>query len=505
VAFLNDGNADIDALYDIENLWAGGGDDFVTGNAAANELRGGRGADTLRGLGGNDTLWGQGGNDRIEGGAGSDTAVYSDTTTSVRIDLVQQRVTFPGTSWLSETLVSIENAVGGSGRDRLIGTAGANVLDGGLGADTIDGGVGRDTVSFASHTQGVRINLALQTAGILATGVADTLVSLESATGGAGSDLLYGDGRANALDGGLGNDRIWAGGGNDTVALSLGHDQVAGGAGIDTLAWTPTYDTYYDLTYFFYYYLESGITDQEYDGDLDADLTVDLAAGAAVGGGFDSALASIENITTGVGNDHVIGSAAANRISVGHGANVVDGGGGADTILGSNVESDDIPFYHYFEDVRDRSEVLRGGSGDDRIVGGTTVFGGGGDDTLVAGWARNAMTGGAGADDFVFSDEAEWGGWHSNSAYTQRGQIIDFDGGEGDRLVIDRVDDTAPLPAFAGYVASSEEVDVGEWGIVDGTDFFLCLGVAYGGNDVWNDGLGITVEGNLTESDVIFV
>jgi Ca2+-binding RTX toxin-like protein len=251
----NAGNDSLDGRGGNDTLYGDAGDDSLTGSG--DTLYGGTGADTFVGghgsvlygydggeggvdhisnafrapdtviyewgdlvavldtrafvLDGNDTLWGQGGNDRIEGGAGSDTAVYSDTTASVRIDLVQQRVTFPGTSWLSETLVSIENAVGGSGRDRLIGTAGANVLDGGLGADTIDGGAGRDTVSFASHTQGVRINLALQTAGILATGVADTLVSIESATGGAGSDLLYGDGRANALDGGLGNDRIWAG------------------------------------------------------------------------------------------------------------------------------------------------------------------------------------------------------------------------------------------------------------------------------------------------------
>jgi Ca2+-binding RTX toxin-like protein len=505
-AFFIGHGQDRDTLLDIENLWAGGGDDFVTGNGAANELRGGRGADTLRGLDGNDTLWGQDGNDRLEGGAGSDTVVYSDNATSVRIDLVAQRVTFPGKTWPAETLTSIENAIGGSGRDVLIGTAGANVLDGGLGADTINGGAGNDTASFASQTHGLRINLGAQTATILGTAVTDTLVSIENATGSAGNDLVFGNGAANVLDGGLSNDRIWAGGGSDTVLLSLGQDQVSGGAGTDTLAWTLTYDDANDLTYYSDY--GDDMHYYGYEGDTEADVTIDLAAGAAAGSGFDTDLSGVENVVTGVGNDHVVGSAGANRISVGHGANVVDGGGGADTILGGNVEKDDVPFYEYFEDRRDAAEILRGGVGNDRLVGGSTVFGDGGNDILVAGWGRNAMTGGAGADDFVFSDEAEWGGWHSYTAATQVGRILDFHGSEGDRLVIDRVDDSAPLPGFAGNVASTEDVDVGEWGVVDnqyGKHFFLCLGIGNDMVDDFHDGLRLTVVGGLTEGDVLFV
>lgn len=70
-----------------------------------------------------------------------------------------------------------------------------------------------------------------------------------------------------------------------------------------------------------------------------------------------------------------------------------------------------------------------------------------------------------------------WGGWHGWYALTQRGTIYDFNASAGDRLVIDRIDDSAPLPDFAGTVSSAEDVDVGEWGIVAG-NFFLCLGVA---------------------------
>ena len=114
----------------------------------------------------------------------------------MRIDLVAQTVTFPGKTWLPEALVSIENAVGGSGRDLLLGTAAANVLDGGPGADTINGGAGSDTASFASQAHGVRVNLNDQTATILGTSVTDTLVSIENATGSTGNDLLFGSARA---------------------------------------------------------------------------------------------------------------------------------------------------------------------------------------------------------------------------------------------------------------------------------------------------------------------
>ena len=78
-------------------------------------------------------------------------------------------------------------------------------------------------------------------------------------------------------------------------------------------------------------------------GDNDLDVSIDLGQGVivnAIKGGV-SSLKGVENATTGVGNDHVFGSDTANRISVGHGANYVEGRGGNDIIYGSNVENDD--------------------------------------------------------------------------------------------------------------------------------------------------------------------
>lgn len=47
----------------IENAYGGVGNDVITGNAAANSLKGGNGADRLYGREGNDTLWGGAGKD----------------------------------------------------------------------------------------------------------------------------------------------------------------------------------------------------------------------------------------------------------------------------------------------------------------------------------------------------------------------------------------------------------------------------------------------------------
>jgi Ca2+-binding RTX toxin-like protein len=93
----------------FENLFAGDGNDRVTGNALANVIWGKRG---------NDVLWGGDGADKLVGGAGND------------------RLT------------------GGSGADTLIAASGSDTLTGGTGADLFQfrAGIGRDRISdFADN------------------------------------------------------------------------------------------------------------------------------------------------------------------------------------------------------------------------------------------------------------------------------------------------------------------------------------------------------------------
>ena len=142
-------------------------DDTLTGTAGDDVIDGGRGDDVLYGLDGDDILKGDPGRDElfggagddlldgggfddlIDGGEGSDTVDYSATTADVHVFLGGywggQRATFPGTKWEDETLVSIENAITGSGNDVFHGTGDDNRFEGGAGNDTFHGGTGRDT------------------------------------------------------------------------------------------------------------------------------------------------------------------------------------------------------------------------------------------------------------------------------------------------------------------------------------------------------------------------
>ncbi|QYK40117.1 MAG: Hint domain-containing protein [Paracoccaceae bacterium] len=154
------GGGGTDQLIGIENVTGGSANDGITGDGNANVLDGAGGNDTLNGGGGNDTLFGGAGtdqlfggdgddllnggtgNDTLNGGAGTDTADYSAETADLTISLAGGTASGAG----NDTLISIENATGGSGDDAITGTAGDNVLSGGAGADTITGGTGSDTI-----------------------------------------------------------------------------------------------------------------------------------------------------------------------------------------------------------------------------------------------------------------------------------------------------------------------------------------------------------------------
>jgi hypothetical protein len=128
------------------------GNDLLIGTESVDSLSGGHGHDFLRGLGGRDVLLGGDGGDlleggaaadRIEGGAGIDIASYRDGITAVTVDLRGSADTaVRGT--VTDTLLSIEGAIGGGGHDRFWGDAGANWFHGGDGADIYTGGGGRD-------------------------------------------------------------------------------------------------------------------------------------------------------------------------------------------------------------------------------------------------------------------------------------------------------------------------------------------------------------------------
>lgn len=105
-----------DQLFNISNLIAGGGDDFIYGSSYGNHLQLGNGNDEAYGLAGNDIISGDDGNDTIFGGDGHD------------------------------------NLKGGLGDDRLLGGNGFDSIFFGLGKDNVWGGNGSDTFIIEGST-----------------------------------------------------------------------------------------------------------------------------------------------------------------------------------------------------------------------------------------------------------------------------------------------------------------------------------------------------------------
>lgn len=116
----------------------------------------------------------------------------------------------------------------------LDGGAGDDTLSGGMGAELIRGGPGDDTASYADRATAVHVTLD-ETAGDGAAGEGDD-VRTENVTGGAGDDVLIGNGAANELSAGAGgSDRLIGLGGPDTLSGGAGRDTLDGGPGDDTL------------------------------------------------------------------------------------------------------------------------------------------------------------------------------------------------------------------------------------------------------------------------------
>ena len=214
-----------DILIDIENVSSGRGNDNLKGDGGANRLLAANGNDTLDGGGGDDSLNGGGDDDTLKGGAGddtlngssgSDTADFSDSTSSVTVNLSDTNAQNTGHG--NDTFESIENITSGDDDDELTGNADNNMFVANDGDDSLLGGDGDDTLKGDNDN--------------------DTL------KGGNGNDVLEGgddndrlDGQNNndLLDGGSGRDNLKGGGGNDTLKGGGQNDRLDGGNGKDTL------------------------------------------------------------------------------------------------------------------------------------------------------------------------------------------------------------------------------------------------------------------------------
>ncbi len=348
--------------------------------------------DFLSGSTGDDTFRGLAEADVIDGGSGSDWVDYSADIFNRRESTAFGAVTVnlaTGTAvdsfGATDTLISIENAAGGTLADTLTGSAGDNVFRGYGGNDTISGGDGSDTVDysrdleagirhFQSGGSAVLVNLSAVTLSINGTSLdgnrardgfanTDTLSGIENAIGTASNDFFVAGTAANRFDGGLGSDQVSyvASGGGVTVNLDLGigaGNDAAGDSytGIEVVVGSSFGDTLVG---------KAGTANSLFGGEGDDFLYgegIDLVSGGAGNDVFFGGQGSALNLDlNALGLETVWGSIGADTLN-GAGSSValtLIGQGGADTMTGGSGND-----FLYF----DSADTINGGGGVDWAV-----------------------------------------------------------------------------------------------------------------------------------------
>lgn len=185
------GDAEGDEYWSIENVAGSDFGDVLIGDAKANRLLGLGGDDQLDGGAGDDLFRDAQGADRFVGGEGVDTVDYSVIENPAERVTVNLTTGKGGLGAAGDSYSGVENAIGGSGDDRLIGSGDDNTLWGGGGDDRIEGR--------------------------------------------AGNDALHGDGGDDTIVGGAGRDVMTGGAGNDAFVFTSLGDSSRGAGNADRI------------------------------------------------------------------------------------------------------------------------------------------------------------------------------------------------------------------------------------------------------------------------------
>lgn len=261
------------------------------------------------------------------------------------------------------------NASSASGNDKLYGNDGDDILWGGTGDDNLDGDAGKDTLCGGQDN--------------------DIL------DGDLGDDKLYGEFGNDTLLGKEGNDTLDGSAGNDTLDGGLGNDNMSGGTGDDT-------------------YLIDSTTDIVFESFNQGIDTVQTATNVSA---FSYKLAeNVENLEAGslVNSFKGFGNALNNKLIAGYSGNYnLYGGDGNDYIEGGDKSSNRL-FGEAGNDTLVGAQspfcvnYLDGGVGNDTLTGGfngagDTLLGGAGNDEITGLFGDDMLTGGTGADRFIFN------------------------------------------------------------------------------------------------------
>ena len=453
--FASVGTTDRDSLVNFENVIGTKNDDSIFGDSNNNTLIGSTGNDTIRGGFGNDSLsGGNDAGDLVDYsyvvsptagvslvlGAAINTVNLSPTD----IDTVSGFENFIGGSG-NDTVVSDSRA------NRIILNGGDDVVvvqNDSTGLDFYDGGDGFDTLDFSQITDGpvsVVLNAGtlstfyIQRNGVwtvggtfqnfervIGTQFDDQISALDGGShtlfGGAGNDIIIGGSGNDSIDGGTGADTMGKLPGvisddayvvdnaNDLINDSLGADTVGTVLTDFTLSGTGVQSLNYIGTDYF------NVIGDNRDNTIDATRALNNSTLIGLGGN--------DILRGGSGNDLIDGGADNDYILGGLGNDVLIGGSGSDTVdysyvtttLGLTLSLDpsltqtvnlglnDVDTVSGFENVigtknndsivgtNDIANFIRGGDGNDTLIGSTGPNTSGGLDIVDYSYATNGIS-----------------------------------------------------------------------------------------------------------------
>ncbi|WP_294356828.1 VCBS domain-containing protein [uncultured Sphingomonas sp.] len=287
---------------------------------------------------------------------------------------------------------------------------------------TVTGEDNNDTFTVTDNNTGDTRIIATGTGNDQFTGLGTASYVVD---GGAGDDRIITDRGNDRVTGGTGNDFIETGAGNDDVSGGDGNDTIVGGAGegddfydggqgTDTVTYT-SQGTGANLVINLIEADRSQGAGAMFPAGAPSDIGARLQAiltrndlptntpvGYAYGGAIGvDALRSIENVTSGAGDDIIVGNAGANTIDAGAGNDFVSGGAGNDVLIGGT--GNDTLYYGDITNIVQvnlaEGQVNAGAQGGvDQVSGFENVILGSGNDQFIGDAGDNVVEGGAGND-----------------------------------------------------------------------------------------------------------
>ncbi|MCG7392502.1 hypothetical protein MHY87_06250 [Microvirga sp. ACRRW] len=396
----------------VENILAEGTNAInLTGNALDNTITGNAAANVLKGGLGNDTYYADNLDTIVEGaGEGTDRVI---TSFSHTLAANVENLTAVGTAAITLTGNGLANTINGNSAN--------NTINGGDGNDTMAGGLGDDTYYVGSAGDRVT-ELAGQGTDKIIVGfnytLGDNIENLQAT--GSGNLTLTGNSLNNNIEGNSGANTIIGGAGNDTLDGGTGADRMEGGNDSDTYYVDNAKDVVVEGKGGGYY--DQVVTKINYTLGTNVEWGwIFSAKGLTLTGN------SVNNHLNGnVGNDKLNGGAGNDTLVGASGADTMTGGTGNDSYFVDNKKDKVIETANggkadmvttgisytlgaYVENLTGAGSSalsLTGNSLNNKIVGNdgkSTIKGQAGNDIIDGGYGNDVLYGGSGKDSFVFS------------------------------------------------------------------------------------------------------